>query len=126
MMQVFLEIESLTVITFMFPILTVLFLFHYNAYDVKTGSLDARAFKSYIKELDGKSFAIMSLYLKEFIIDGDDDLSISFINYNYRANRYVGRGIKYRPTAAADPPALSQMPPTAAGSNRQSRGYPRR
>lgn len=79
--QMLLNVESLTVITFMFPILTVLFLFHYNAYDVKTGSLDARAFKSYIRELDGKSFAIMSLYLKEFIIDGDDDLSTSFINY---------------------------------------------
>ena len=65
----------------MIPILAVLFLFHYNAYDIKTGTLDLKAFKSYVKDINEESFAVLSLYLKKDVLDKNDNLAKSFAGY---------------------------------------------
>ncbi|MBQ8518186.1 MAG: EAL domain-containing protein [Agathobacter sp.] len=54
---------SYTVVSFTFPIIMVLFLFHYNSYDVKTGTLDNYAFEEYVEENKEKSFSMIFLSL---------------------------------------------------------------
>ncbi len=52
-----------TVVSFTFPIIMVLFLFHYNPYDVNTGTLDYFAFKEYVEENKSKKFSMVFLTL---------------------------------------------------------------
>lgn len=52
-------------LTFTFPILAVLFMFHYNSFDVKTGTLDHYSFNAYIRDLRNKKFSIICLNLNE-------------------------------------------------------------
>ena len=56
---------SFTCVTFTFPILAALFLFHYNPYDSETGTLDNHAFESYVKEMNHKRFGLICLQLKD-------------------------------------------------------------
>ena len=62
----FLE-TSYTAVSFTFPIITVLFLFHYNSYDVATGTMDLYAFRQYVEELHEKKqkFSLIFLYLPD-------------------------------------------------------------
>jgi EAL domain-containing protein (putative c-di-GMP-specific phosphodiesterase class I) len=71
---------SFICISFMFPVIAVLFFFHYNAYDTTTGTLDYRSFDNYIKNLN-KPFGIMCLYLKDFHIENNKNLAENFIVY---------------------------------------------
>lgn len=73
---------SYTCITFTFPIMTVLFLFHYNPYDTETGTLDSRAFDSYIKDLNHKRFSMLCLYLQNMNVDKLKELSVEFFHFN--------------------------------------------
>lgn len=73
---------SYTCITFTFPIMTVLFLFHYNSYDTETGTLDSRAFDSYIKDLNHKRFSMICLYLQNVNVDKRKELSGEFFHFN--------------------------------------------
>lgn len=52
-----------TVVSFTFPIIMVLFLFHYNPYDVNTGTLDYFAFQEYVEENKEKRFSMVFLTL---------------------------------------------------------------
>ena len=54
---------SYTVVSFTFPVIMVLFLFHYNSYDIKTGTLDYYTFEEYIEENKEKSFSMIFLSL---------------------------------------------------------------
>lgn len=56
---------TFSVISFSFPIMTVFFLFHYNSYDVETGTLDQYSFRQYIAEMHekGKKFSLIFLSL---------------------------------------------------------------
>ena len=54
---------SYTVVSFTFPVIMVLFLFHYNSYDIKTGTLDFSTFEEYIEENKEKSFSMIYLSL---------------------------------------------------------------
>ena len=54
---------SYTVVSFTFPVIMVLFLFHYNSYDVKTGTLDVNTFEEYIEENKEKYFSMIFLSL---------------------------------------------------------------
>lgn len=72
---------TFTCISFSFPILTVLFFFHYNAYDTKTGTLDFKSFRNYIKDLKNKPFGIFCVYLKNFSIENNQELSSKFVQY---------------------------------------------
>lgn len=65
LVQSIFEQNSYTCITFTYSILAALFLFHYNAYDSETGTLDARSFDSYIREMKGKEFSLISLQFAE-------------------------------------------------------------
>ncbi len=73
---------SLMCPSFTIPIITVLFLFHYNTYDTQTGSLDLRAFKNYIANIkEDTPFAIINLHLKNDDLDNNELLSKKFILY---------------------------------------------
>lgn len=58
---------SYTVVSFVLPIVVVLCLFHYNAYDVETGTLDQYAFRQYVSELHekNKNFSLIFLSLPD-------------------------------------------------------------
>lgn len=71
---------SFKCISFLFPVIAVLFFFHYNAYDTRTGTLDYKSFDNYIRHVE-KPFGIVCLYLKDFHIENNKKLSGSFIKY---------------------------------------------
>lgn len=73
---------SYTCITFTFPIMALLFLFHYNSYDQETGTLDYKTFDAYIQELVDEEFSVISLYLHEMHADKMKDLSEYFFHFN--------------------------------------------
>ena len=52
-------------IAFTFPIIAALFLFHYNGYDMETGTLDGKSFGAYISELGNKPFQMISLRVQD-------------------------------------------------------------
>ncbi len=58
---------SYTAVSFAFPIVAVLCLFHYNSYDVATGTQDHYAFRQYVNELHEKKkkFSLIFLSLPE-------------------------------------------------------------
>lgn len=69
---------SFLTISFMFPILAALFLFHYNPYDAYTGALDKKALASYLKDRKKKEFGIYCLRLQDFCFD-KNPLSLLFL-----------------------------------------------
>ena len=71
-----------TVITFTFPITMVLFLFHYNSYDVKTGTLDFYAFDEYVEENKEKPFSMIFLSLPNISRDELEVFSATFLRKN--------------------------------------------
>ena len=73
---------SYTCITFTFPILAVLFLFHYNSYDTNTGTLDSRAFNAYIKDMKSKKFSLICVYLQDINIDKLQGMSVDFFHFS--------------------------------------------
>ena len=85
------NITTFICISFTLPVLAVLFLFHYNAYDVKLGTLDLKAYRGYMDDMNKKSrFVVVNLYLKKNPIDSNDTLSQNFIQYvqSMFPNRY--------------------------------------
>lgn len=56
---------SYTCVSYVLPIMSVLFLFHHNSYDIRTGTLDSRAFESYMHDLKGEEFGLIHFYLYE-------------------------------------------------------------
>lgn len=80
--QSFYESTSILCITFEFPILAALFLFHYNAYDSDTGTLDAKAFEAYIKDLKNRKFSMICLHLKDVHTEKMLALSEEFFHFN--------------------------------------------
>lgn len=73
---------SIMCMTFEFPILTVLFLFHYNTYDAETGTLGEKAFDAYVRQLSNKNFSLISLQLKDVTTDKLFALSEEFFHFN--------------------------------------------
>ena len=71
-----------TVVSFTFPITMVLFLFHYNSYDVKTGTLDYYAFDEYIELNKDKKFALIFLSLPKISRDEMEIFSKKFLRKN--------------------------------------------
>lgn len=68
--------------TFSMPIVTVLFMYHYNAYDTDTGMLDYNAMRGYIDELTGKTFSILCLELPSVDEQRLTPLSEDFFHFN--------------------------------------------
>lgn len=77
----FLQTAYITV-SFTFPIIMVLFLFHYNSYDVKTGTLDNYAFEEYIEENKGKAFSMIFLSLPYVENEQMQQFSVDFLRKN--------------------------------------------
>lgn len=73
---------SYTCITFSFPFMAALFLFHYNSYDKDTGTLDARAFGSYIKDLEGQKFSMIFMYMQDMNFEKLQQRSEQFLCFN--------------------------------------------
>lgn len=69
---------SFLTISFIFPILAALFLFHYNPYDAYTGALDKKALASYLRDRKKKEFGIYCLRLQDFCFD-KNPLSLLFL-----------------------------------------------
>lgn len=62
--QAYFREASYTCATFSFPTMACLYLFHYNAYDQDTGTLDRQSFYSYIEELAKQKFVMISMTLR--------------------------------------------------------------
>ena len=64
-------------------IFTLLFLFHGISYDSNIGSLDLKAFSSYLKYLQKKEqdFFVLNLYLKKDILNEDETFAKKFSSY---------------------------------------------
>ena len=75
------NITSFICISFTLPILAVLFLFHYNAYDTNMGTLDLKAFKNYVDDLKGTPFIVLSLFMKKDVLDKSEMLAKNFTTY---------------------------------------------
>lgn len=75
---------SYTVVTFAFPVVTVLFLFHYNSYDMVTGTMDQYAFRQYVKEMleKDKKFSMIFLSLPGITPDKLRKLSKDLLKRN--------------------------------------------
>lgn len=80
--QAFVAQTSFTCITFTFPIVASLFLFHYNAYDAITGTLDEKSFSSYIEDLSEDGFSMISMRLRDMSEKARDDLTEYFFHFN--------------------------------------------
>ena len=80
--QAFFLQTAYTVVSFTFPITMVLFLFHYNSYDVKTGTLDYYAFEEYIEENKEKQFSMIFLSLPNISRDDMEVFSRKFLRKN--------------------------------------------
>ena len=80
--QAFFMQTAYTVVRFTFPITMVLFLFHYNSYDVKTGTLDFVAFEEYVEENREKSFSMIFLSLPNISRDELQTFSEQFLRKN--------------------------------------------
>ena len=73
---------SYTVVSFTFPIIMVLFLFHYNSYDIITGTLDAYAFEEYVEVHKSRPFSMIYLTLPEISKAEMKNFSKEFLRNN--------------------------------------------
>lgn len=73
---------SFTTITFVFPIIAILFLFHYNAFDVDTGMLDDKAFKAYIEEKKDTHFTLVYLHFVDLDRSRVGEMSEDLYHFN--------------------------------------------
>ena len=80
--QAFFLQTAYTVVSFTFPIIMVLFLFHYNSYDVKTGTLDYYAFEEYVEENKEKPFSMIFLSLPNISREDLQTFSEQFLRKN--------------------------------------------
>lgn len=86
--QMLFKQTSFTCLVFSFPMVAVLFLFHYNAYDRKTGMLDDRAFEAYINQLGSKNYTLLCLDLHNLGMVKLENLSEEF--YHFAEDYFVG------------------------------------
>lgn len=73
---------SYTTVSFAFPLITILFLFHYNAYDTSTGTLDQYAFDEFLEDSKDKRYSMVILSLPNIAHDKMQRLSYDFIRKN--------------------------------------------
>ena len=66
--------SSLTTITFVFPVIAMLYIMHSNPYNVSLGTVDTRALEEMVREMERRdeSFIYMSLLLPEFDEEGKE------------------------------------------------------
>lgn len=91
--QAFFYQTSYTTVSFAFPLITILFLFHYNAYDMSTGTLDQYAFDEFLEDSKDKRYSMVILSLPNIAHDKMQRLSYEFIRKN---NRYFENSYCFR------------------------------
>lgn len=69
-------------ITFTFPFMVVLFLFHHNSYDSQNGTLDGRVFDTYIKDLEERRFSMVFLFAQGVTAEETKEFSRDFLHFN--------------------------------------------
>lgn len=84
---------SYTTVTFALPLITILFLFHYNAYDMNTATLDQYAFDEFLEDSKDKHYSMVVLSLPNIAHDKMQKLSNDFIRRN---NRYFENSYCFR------------------------------
>ena len=72
-----------TVVSFAFPIISILFLFHYNAYDIDTGTLDEYAFDEFLDDSKDKRYSFIILSLPNISHENMHKISRGFLRRNY-------------------------------------------
>lgn len=72
-----------TVVSFAFPIIAILFLFHHNAYEIDTGTLDQYSFDEFLEDSKEKRYSLIVLSLPEISHEGMRKLSKGFLRKNY-------------------------------------------
>ena len=70
--QLFIGESSLTTMTFLLPVLAMLYILHINPYDISTGTLNMKSMEDMTRTLyaKNKQFIIMSLQLPDFVGEG--------------------------------------------------------
>ena len=91
--QAFYHQTSYTVVSFALPLITILFLFHYNAYDMSTGTLDQYAFDEFLEDSKDKHYSMIIFSLPNIAHDKMQKLSNDFIRRN---NRYFESSYCFR------------------------------
>lgn len=76
------QTSTYTCISFTFPIMAVLFLFHYNTFDVDTGTFDAKAFSYCLHNMKNRNFTIIWLYIQNDRDDYKIKISEQFFKLN--------------------------------------------
>lgn len=82
MIQIFCKQVSYTCFSFTLPIIATLFLFHYNAYDIETGTLDIKSYLDYVKQLRNQPFAMISMTLKDLTTQKVLEMTPHFYHFN--------------------------------------------
>lgn len=72
--QIVLHHSSLTTMTFIFPVIAMLYIMHATPYNIMTGSVDVRALEDMVRSMyaQKKSFIFMSLHMTEYDEEGLD------------------------------------------------------
>lgn len=86
--QSFIPSTTFLTVSFMFPVLAVLLLFHYHSYDAKMGSLDRMSFPLYLEDAKQKDYGIFGLELKNFIFDNNNPIALLFLQNSAEIFKY--------------------------------------
>lgn len=110
--------STFTVFSFILPIVTVLFLFHYNAYDQDTGTLDRRSFEAYVDDTKNKQLGMIRLQIDGLDTSSDraKDLKTQLYHFNEKYFKEMCTfktsddtlTLVYKATIDVDPAALKQ------------------
>jgi EAL domain-containing protein (putative c-di-GMP-specific phosphodiesterase class I) len=84
--QIVFRQTSFTTFSYAIPLISVLFLFHYNAYDIVTGMLDAKSFPDYVadQKKKGKKFGMVWLRLLDVSVEQLLSLTDEFYHFTGR------------------------------------------
>ena len=69
-------------VSFMFPVITILFLYHHNSYDVETGTLDHHAFDAYVRDMQTKKFSMIFLSMPDMTRKSWANVSMDLFRLN--------------------------------------------
>lgn len=69
-------------VSFIFPILAVLFLYHHNSYEVETGMLDHHAFDAYVLDMQKKEFSMIFVSFPELTHEKLEEISTDLFRFN--------------------------------------------
>ncbi len=86
-LQNFFGMTVYTTLSFVIPPIAVLFFFHNNAYDSETGLLDFAALDSFLRTMDRKDVAIISLKLYDTADEKVNFVKDIFVKYNVKLFR---------------------------------------